>query len=108
MPRCCPCGAGQVCHAEGSHEGNYYAGLRRPVKDRSCRVLVGIFEAFCANGEAAEQPAGRILSDVPSNLRLVLVDRAHACHRILSRAWDKDDYMKSSAGAALLEKGPLM
>ena len=69
--------------------------------------LVAITEVFVADGAADEQMAGELLRPLAGhnddqcliqtlpNLKLVVMDRAHASRRILQRTWDKDEYLNS-------------
>jgi hypothetical protein len=88
--------------------------------------LNAITEVFVADGAADEQMAGELLrpvaldggeetyQDHPSlirplpNLKLVLMDRAHASRRLLQRTWDKDEYVNSMLNALIWNKQSLV
>ena len=87
--------------------------------------LNAITEVFVADGAADEQMAGELLRPValdggeetqghPSlirplpNLKLVLMDRAHASRRLLQRTWDKDEYVNSMLNALIWNKQSLV
>jgi hypothetical protein len=42
------------------------------------------------------------------NLRIVVMDRAHASMRILQRTWDKDEYLKSLLNPLLWDSQSLV
>jgi hypothetical protein len=85
--------------------------------------MAAITEVFVADGAADEQMAGQMLRPTLSddddanhrrwiqplpNLKLVVMDRAHASRRILQRTWDKDDYLNKLLKALIWDKQSLV
>ena len=88
--------------------------------------MAAITEVFVADGASDEQLAGELLRPMASglggdanhvdhplvrplpNLKLVLMDRAHASRRVLQRTWDKDEYLNSILKALIWDKSSLV